>query len=108
MIGETSDNWPGMMSPDWVQGQPKIHDVAMVPHLGRANFLFCDGHVKSLMMEQTISPFNMWGAFDDQSGGACDTSQNWNQGYGEVNCDLPSPAALGQAQWLDSDPTANG
>jgi prepilin-type processing-associated H-X9-DG protein len=29
-------------------------------HLGRSNYLFCDGHVKSYLPTQTASPIDMW------------------------------------------------
>ncbi len=36
-------------------------------HLGTSNYLFADGHVKSLRPTQTATPFNMWG----EMGGSC-------------------------------------
>jgi prepilin-type processing-associated H-X9-DG protein len=31
-------------------------------HAGRANYLFCDGHVESLSWSQTLSPTDRWGS----------------------------------------------
>ena len=35
-------------------------DTQFFSHLGQTNFLFCDGHVKSLKPNQTSVPVNMW------------------------------------------------
>ena len=39
-------------------------------HLGQVNFLFCDGHVKSLKPTATGTPVNMWTIEDDGAGPA--------------------------------------
>ncbi|RYG70641.1 hypothetical protein EON80_07340, partial [bacterium] len=35
-------------------------DVNFTNHLGMSNFLFADGHVKSLKATATLTPTNMW------------------------------------------------
>jgi prepilin-type processing-associated H-X9-DG protein len=35
-------------------------DMLMQNHLAMANFLFCDGHVKSMKPVATGTPINMW------------------------------------------------
>jgi prepilin-type processing-associated H-X9-DG protein len=42
-------------------------------HLGTANFLFADGHVKTLKPTATVTPKNMWTRMDD---GALATTEN--------------------------------
>ena len=55
-------------------------------HLGTSNFLFIDGHVKSLRPTATMSgTTNMWGQFSDLTDATCDA----NGGRG-VNCDAIS------------------
>ena len=60
---------------------------AFIPHNGRWNCLFIDGHVKSLTPVQTGAPINMWGGFANNvasDGPNCDTSTTMN-----INCDAP-------------------
>ncbi|BCM90534.1 hypothetical protein IAD21_02388 [Abditibacteriota bacterium] len=44
-------------------------------HLGTANFLFCDGHVKSMKALATVTPNNLWSTEDDGAAGATQQSQ---------------------------------
>lgn len=37
-----------------------VNDTIFRNHLGQTNFLFCDGHVKSLKPLATVNPVNMW------------------------------------------------
>jgi prepilin-type N-terminal cleavage/methylation domain-containing protein/prepilin-type processing-associated H-X9-DG protein len=73
-------------------------------HLSTMNCLFGDGHVKSLKLVSTVSPFNMWGAFTDNTaaqGTGCDmTGSTWNAlgNGGNPNCDAPSPGAVAKLQ----------
>ncbi len=66
---------------------------AFIPHTGRWNCLFIDGHVKTLTPEQTGSPINMWGGFSNNKasdGPGCDTGTTMN-----INCDAaPSDGTL--------------
>jgi prepilin-type N-terminal cleavage/methylation domain-containing protein/prepilin-type processing-associated H-X9-DG protein len=39
---------------------PQFSDMKMQNHLGTANFLFADGHVKSMRPVATGTPINMW------------------------------------------------
>jgi prepilin-type N-terminal cleavage/methylation domain-containing protein/prepilin-type processing-associated H-X9-DG protein len=76
-------------------------------HLLTMNCLFGDGHVKALRPTATNAPFNMWGAFADNTaaqGASCDmTGATWNnQGNGNnPNCDVPSPGATTKLQALE-------
>ena len=59
MVGEQPDReWLDMVAPWNVPGNI---DEGYVGHLSTGNFLFCDGHVKSLRATATGTPFNMWG-----------------------------------------------
>jgi prepilin-type N-terminal cleavage/methylation domain-containing protein/prepilin-type processing-associated H-X9-DG protein len=46
------------------RGDPEFwdnyNDSQFRGHLGQTNFLFCDGHVKSMKPSQTVTPTNMW------------------------------------------------
>jgi prepilin-type processing-associated H-X9-DG protein len=89
-------------------------------HLGTMNVLFGDGHVKALKPTATIMPFNMWGAFTDNtaaqgdscamSGSACSAtvgvpctpSWNWSGNANNPNCDAPSSGALTKLRALEA------
>ena len=56
-----------------------IRDYIWIGHLGQGNWLFADGHVKSMKPSQTNFPFNMWGGIGGSGG--CTS--------GDINCDTP-------------------
>ena len=62
------------------------NDIYEVPinHSGRSNYLFCDGHVKTMIPTSTGSPINMWNVNNTTNVG--DTT--------------PGPAPAGLASWL--------
>ena len=73
-------------------------------HLGTANQLFIDGHVKAYRPLQTATPFNMWGTMTDNTASAtCSQNQlptNETVTKG-INCDDVSPlqvAAMGAVE----------
>jgi len=72
-------DWNDYGSPWWGSGN---WDFGFAGHLGTANYLFADGHVKSLRPVATGSPYNMWGNMDGSS--VC-------PGGRTVNCDIPEP-----------------
>ena len=77
---------------DWDGNQWR--DNAFAGHLGTANYLFCDGHVKALRPTATVSNgFSMWGKFRD-TGCTLPNSE-------AINCDGVSPAALNAFGLLD-------
>jgi len=57
-------------------------DLTMQNHGGRTNYLFCDGHVKTLVPSATGTPLNMWNIhnttnwFDNSTGAANYVSPN--------------------------------
>jgi prepilin-type processing-associated H-X9-DG protein len=74
--------WTGN-SGDWANGFAK--------HLSTMNFLFADGHVKAMRPTATMTPTNMWGRFDDQSGDpVCGSMPRYSP-----NCDVPASALQG-------------
>jgi prepilin-type processing-associated H-X9-DG protein len=77
------DGWTGYPGSDWVWSSQ------FSGHLGTANYVFADGHVKALRPTQTGHPFNMWGSMCGGSG--CDPVQS-------LNTDETSPAMLGSLQ----------
>jgi len=58
-------------------------DNGWAGHLGMGNYLFADGHVKSLRPTATVRPFNMWGYMNGST--VCPTSPY------NPNCDVPEP-----------------
>jgi prepilin-type N-terminal cleavage/methylation domain-containing protein/prepilin-type processing-associated H-X9-DG protein len=62
---------------DW--GNP---EYVFKGHLGMVNFLFCDGHVKSMKMLATATPKNLWSGEDDAEIATTHTGwariNNWN------------------------------
>ncbi len=89
-------------------------------HLLTMNCLFGDGHVKALRPTATVTPFNMWGAFTDNTaaqgascamsgtacsatvGPPCTPSWNWAGNANNPNCDEPSPGAITKLQALEA------
>ena len=71
-----------------------FRDRGFAGHTGRANYLFGDGHVKSMKPTATMGGYNMWGAFTDTAGVNC-VATAWNVGAdaGDPNCDSVSPGA---------------
>lgn len=70
----------------WWTGPGNWQQVGFAGHLSTANYLFCDGHVKSLKPTKTGSPFNMWGGLN--SGGTSDPNCTTDS----PNCDVPQTA----------------
>jgi prepilin-type N-terminal cleavage/methylation domain-containing protein/prepilin-type processing-associated H-X9-DG protein len=58
-------------------------DNGWAGHMGQGNFLFADGHVKTLKPSATAAPFNMWGFMNGST--VCPTTPY------SPNCDVPEP-----------------
>jgi prepilin-type N-terminal cleavage/methylation domain-containing protein/prepilin-type processing-associated H-X9-DG protein len=119
MVGELLTTEVGIAAFDYnsTNGFP---NTGFSNHLGTMNLLFGDGHVKALKPTATVTPFNMWGAFTDNtaaqgafcamSGSACSAtvgppctpSWNWSGNANNPNCDSPSPGALTKLQALEA------
>ena len=54
MVGETGEN---RADPEFWDNN---NDMLNINHTGRTNYLFCDGHVKTMIPTATGSPINMW------------------------------------------------
>lgn len=85
-IGESVDMWTDL-DPAWdAVAWTGIHYAG---HLGTANYLYGDGHVKSLLPTKTGTPVNQWGRGRkaDQTPGSpgCDDAK-WD-GLQRINCD---------------------
>jgi prepilin-type N-terminal cleavage/methylation domain-containing protein/prepilin-type processing-associated H-X9-DG protein len=90
--------------PDWntAGNQNNVRTGTFGGHLGTGNFLFADGHVKAMRLQQTGSPLNMWGSMSDNSGtGDCPNTQpNWyNPNCDEVSAGLQANLVAASAQW---------
>jgi len=98
MMGEATGNQEGLGYPDWgAPPNPGGWNQLYAGHTDMTNYLFIDGHCKSLRPTQTASltptPFNMWGDFADNTsadGPDCGTAGVGGVGT-DVNCDYPSP-----------------
>ena len=44
----------------WAEETNAAPDGYFFGHIGRPNFLFCDGHVKNMALMGTVTPVNMW------------------------------------------------
>jgi prepilin-type processing-associated H-X9-DG protein len=103
-VGENGTNQSGMGWNDWGGSNPGNWNNECAAngfrgHLGAANYLFIDGHVKSLRPTQTIQPFNMWGSFHTPNNSvppvdACVNDTN-------INCDITDDDALGGLRTLE-------
>jgi prepilin-type N-terminal cleavage/methylation domain-containing protein/prepilin-type processing-associated H-X9-DG protein len=98
-IEDTESAAPWAVYPDVVDWQ----DSMFLGHMVRMNATFADGHAKNVSLDQTISPFNMWGRFTDIPA----TDQNCaalgnNASDPNINCDTPSPGALTSIQHLEA------
>ncbi len=65
-------------------------------HLGTSNWLFFDGHVKSMRPTATLAPLNMFGQFNGNvaaDGSGCNAYSN-TIGTQAINCDVTPPTAL--------------
>ena len=74
-------------------------------HLSTMNLLFADGHVKALRPIQTMTPYNMWGQFEDNQSGN-NGCTNWGSTWQDythkgINCTEPSPGALANLQAVE-------
>ncbi len=76
---------PGLMWSDWYGDAWKNNGFA--GHLGTSNYLFVDGHVKSLRPNATVANgYSMWGKWD---GGTCTLPDNE-----AINCNDVTPQAV--------------
>lgn len=83
---------PGVMWDDWLGGQ--FRDVGFAGHLGTSNYLFADGHVKSMRPNATVANgYSMWGRWRDSG---CDLPREES-----INCNQVTPEALNQLNLLD-------
>ena len=95
-IGRNAE--PGIMWVDWTGNQ--FQDVGFAGHLSTSNYLFADGHVKSLRPTQTVAGGrSMWGAWSDSNTTECPNPGTTSNA--SINCDSSGPlgvAALGRLE----------
>jgi prepilin-type N-terminal cleavage/methylation domain-containing protein/prepilin-type processing-associated H-X9-DG protein len=74
-----------------------MRDNGFAGHNGSANYLFADGHVKTMKPTATASPYNMWGATSDGTGASfgipASNPPSVCGGY-TINCDTPEPVII--------------
>ncbi len=101
MVAESGYNWTDYGAPWWTgtQWQDAGANGGFRGHLSTSNYLFADGHVKSLRPMSTITPFNMWGNMNGGiSGGDNKCNDDWNPNG--INCDTPEQSAIDGLQVL--------
>jgi prepilin-type N-terminal cleavage/methylation domain-containing protein/prepilin-type processing-associated H-X9-DG protein len=65
-------------------------------HLATGNWLFFDGHVKSMKPTATLAPLNMFGQFNGNTAAQGRGCQGYSNTIGTeaINCDMTPPSAL--------------
>lgn len=88
----------GMAYPDWANGGNGFGDGAsfrlFAKHTGMSNYLFCDGHAKSLKPTSTAVPYNMWGDMIDNTtadGAGCGVNGQGGVPDTNINCNVSGP-----------------
>ena len=71
------------LHPNWDANA--IRDRGFNGHMGTPNYLFGDGHVKSMRPSSTGTPFNMWGSMN----GSPISNAPSSCGANDLNCDDP-------------------
>jgi len=86
---------PGMMWGDWQGATNTVwKDNGFANHLSTANYLFADGHVKSMRPNATVANnYSMWGKFD---AAGCTLPDNE-----AINCNEPGAPAVASMDLLD-------
>ncbi len=77
---------------DWDEGT-RYRDWGFAGHQGMSNYLFVDGHVKTMKPTATAAPFNMWGWFQSMGSDPGDTER--------INNDTPWPAFVDMCARLE-------
>lgn len=81
-------------APDWSNnGKTEFRDRGFAGHLGRSNYLYLDGHAKSLLPTATVAGgFNQWGDFNRNNACPNVVLDETNGGNGQgINCDVVGP-----------------
>ena len=93
--GSNNFSEPGLMWGDWQGAANTIwRDTSFAGHLGTANYLFADGHVKSMRPNATVANnYSMWGKFD---AGGCTLPDDE-----AINCNEPGAPAVASMALLD-------
>lgn len=106
MFAEASADWDYMYWDFANPGNSGISYFLYNGHNGVSNYLFADGHVKSMKPTATASPVNLWGTMSDNTGGG--ECQNPNTGgtlqdaYADgINCEQVSPNMLAQMKIVE-------
>ena len=94
LICESINGSPDFIWPD--TDAPSIQNLGYAGHNGSANYLFCDGHVKTMKPTATASPLNMWGGTNGAGGylGMPASNPAGVCGNNDVNCDTPEPVIV--------------
>ena len=98
-----NDSEPGVMWTDWDNNQ--FQNVGFAGHLGTSNYLFADGHVKSLRPLQTVANGkSMWGGWKDSdaNSASCATAAQNKQDSSDINCDSSGPIAVRELGKLEA------
>ena len=80
-VGETHANNGNRQDPEFWSDND---DMTNINHSGRTNYLFCDGHVKTMIPTATGAPINMWNVTNTTNAGDA----------------APGPASASVSGWL--------
>ncbi|MBV9468058.1 MAG: DUF1559 domain-containing protein [Abitibacteriaceae bacterium] len=89
MVAEQINVEDGIGAADW-STNTLFRDRGFAGHIGTANYLFGDGHVKAMRPNATMAGINMWGAWVDsnKSAPSCNAGGwNTNDDAWNPNCD---------------------
>jgi prepilin-type N-terminal cleavage/methylation domain-containing protein/prepilin-type processing-associated H-X9-DG protein len=70
-------------------------------HLGTANYLYCDGHVKSQRASATANPINQWGTANTGNSSSACVQQGFT-GANAINCSVPETSISTGMNAVDS------
>lgn len=105
MVAESAQNpgWASFTTYGTINWSPTTWVAnGFAGHLGTANYLFVDGHVKSYRPTQTAAPFNMWGGVDDVAPytSACKVALGIPNRR-SINCDGPEDLIIESMKQLE-------
>jgi prepilin-type processing-associated H-X9-DG protein len=99
LVAESLHRDPSLGGYESISGR-SFQERLFAGHLGQSNYLFADGHVKSLKPMQTARPKNLWGEFVENKGAyGCNASG--------INCDISPPGLIKQLELVEKRYGAN-
>jgi len=85
----------------------QMYNALFAGHTGRTNVIYCDGHAKSMLPSNLVTPVSQFGQLDAFTGsytpadGDCYCNPTDTCGPTAINCDKPTPSAIAIAGAID-------